>query len=112
MICLSLVGALACPSNGLVVRRQVAYWPIATFRSDAAIRSLSEGSGHSASRDYRTEFMSTRPSDYNPNFPRKSDHRDLCPKHAVVMGRTVTFRSSQRTHNRETMRLACRNVLS
>ena len=33
----------------------------ATFRGDAAIRSLSERSGHSASRDYRTGFMSTRP---------------------------------------------------
>jgi hypothetical protein len=33
---------------------------IASFRGDAAIRSLSERSGRSASRAYRTRFMSTR----------------------------------------------------
>src|ERR1700676_590579 len=35
---------------------------IATFRGDAAIQSLSERSGHSASRTYRAGFMSTRPN--------------------------------------------------
>ena len=37
-------------------------WHIASLRGDAAIRSLPEQSGHSASRAYRTGFMSTRPS--------------------------------------------------
>jgi hypothetical protein len=32
-----------------VERRDVRVWPIATFRGDAAIQSLSELSGHSAS---------------------------------------------------------------
>src|SRR5262249_39322342 len=48
-------------------RSQVTYvrwWPIASFRGDAAIQSLSERSGHSASRADRTGFMSTR-----PNYP-------------------------------------------
>ena len=40
----------------------VGSWHIASFRGDAAIQSLSERSGHSASRVYRTGFMSTRPS--------------------------------------------------
>src|SRR5215207_6623753 len=40
----------------------VSSWHIASFRGDAAIHSLSERSGHSASRAYRTGFMSTRPS--------------------------------------------------
>jgi len=35
----------------------VRFWPIATFRGDAAIQSLSERSGHSANRAYRTGFM-------------------------------------------------------
>ena len=34
--------------------------PFASFRGDAAIQSLSERNGHSASRAYRTGFMSTR----------------------------------------------------
>src|SRR5687768_10183960 len=33
----------------------------ASFRGDAAIQSLSERSGYSASRAHRTGFMSTRP---------------------------------------------------
>jgi hypothetical protein len=43
-------------------RQDFRFWHIATFRGDAAIQSLSERSGHSASRTYRTGFMSTRPS--------------------------------------------------
>jgi hypothetical protein len=35
--------------------------PVASFRGDATIRSLSERSGHSASRADRTGFMRTRP---------------------------------------------------
>jgi hypothetical protein len=42
--------------------RDVRSWHIASFRGDATIQSLSERSGHSASRDCRTGFMSTRPS--------------------------------------------------
>ena len=42
--------------------RNVGYWHIASFRGDAAIPSLSERSGHSASCAYRTGFMSTRPN--------------------------------------------------
>jgi len=41
----------------------VAFWPIATFRGDAAIQSLSERSGRSASRAYRTGFY-----EYAPEF--------------------------------------------
>jgi hypothetical protein len=43
-------------------RFDVRCWPIVTFRGDATLRSLSERSGHSASRDWKTKFMSTRPS--------------------------------------------------
>ena len=50
------------------MRRDVAYWHIASFRGDAAIQSISERSGHSASRAYRTGFMSTRPSTTLANF--------------------------------------------
>ena len=35
-------------------------WHIASFRSDAATKSLSERSGQSASHAFRTDFMSTR----------------------------------------------------
>jgi hypothetical protein len=38
------------------------FWPFATFHRDAAIQSLSERGGHSASRADSTGFMSTRPS--------------------------------------------------
>jgi hypothetical protein len=52
----------------------------APFRGDAAIRSLPEQSGHSASRVYRTGFMSTRPnkSAASPrNFLPNQDRIDL-----------------------------------
>ena len=45
-----------------LVRGNDRSWPFASFRGDAEIQSLSERSGHSASRAYRTGFMSTRPS--------------------------------------------------
>ena len=48
---------------------------IATFRGDAAIQSLSERSGHSASRAYRTGFMSTRPNHPPPNKCPQPDIR-------------------------------------
>src|SRR6266436_7127 len=40
----------------------VCKWHFASVRGNAAIRTLSERSGHSASRAYRTGFMGTRPS--------------------------------------------------
>jgi hypothetical protein len=46
----------------LKARIQGRYWQIATFRGDAAIRSISGQNGHPASRAYRTRFMSTRPN--------------------------------------------------
>ena len=39
----------------------VSFWPFASFRGNATIRSLPERSGHSANCAYRTGFMSTRP---------------------------------------------------
>lgn len=40
-------------------RAQVGQWPISAFRDDAADRSLSEQSRHSARRNHRTGFVSS-----------------------------------------------------
>jgi hypothetical protein len=44
-------------------------------RDNAAIRSLLKRSGHSVSRAYKTEYMSTRPSVMGPVMSSLPDYR-------------------------------------
>ena len=50
-------------------------WHIASIRGNAAIQSLLERSGHSASRAYRTGFMSTRPKPISALHEEYGDRR-------------------------------------
>jgi hypothetical protein len=57
-----LPSAVAAGADRPARSPQFAFWPFATFRGDAAIRSVSERSGHSTRRLYSPGFMSTRPA--------------------------------------------------
>jgi hypothetical protein len=66
----------------------VAYWHLATFRGDAAIRSLSERSGHSARRVYLIDIENAVIVDVEATPARTYDE--------VVATKTMITRTEER----------------